>query len=119
MLYRNILLIIGSILVLSGIWLSLALISEKKTGLNEPVLSDIQEKSATLEQREASSASEAVLEAAHFIAAGTLLRSGDVRWREIRPGEAQPGELPRSQSTGRGFCYNKAGFFARRSPSGR
>ncbi|MGO9474278.1 MAG: SAF domain-containing protein, partial [Rhodomicrobium sp.] len=40
---------------------------------------------------------DALLEAAHPLPAGTLLRPGDIRWRAIEAGASHPGVLLRNQ----------------------
>ncbi len=88
MLIRNILLAVGSILVLAGLGLSVLWINDMKSapGTKPEPASAMPEVHL-----------DAVLEAAHPLPAGTLLRPGDIRWKEIHPGESRPGALLRSQ----------------------
>lgn len=83
MLLRNILLAIGAAAVLAG--LLLAALQLKRTP--EPV-----------EAEKPAAVRPAVLAASHELPMGTLLRKGDVAWREVEPGEIRPGNIVRGQA---------------------
>jgi len=86
MLKRNLLLALGALLVVAGLGLSVLWINQTGT----PAL-----------ESSAPQASEprrnAMLEAAHPLPAGTLLRIEDLRWREIGPREVLAGSLLRNE----------------------
>jgi pilus assembly protein CpaB len=92
MLRRNFVLVLGALLVFAGLGLSLVWMSEPGQQPVEPG-----------QPQAAQAPREAVLEAAHSLPAGTLLRQEDLRWREIEPGQARPGSLLRSQNSGAEF----------------
>jgi pilus assembly protein CpaB len=89
MLFRNVLLTLGAILVFAGIGLSLFWLTQMVGGpaieatapppLPQPIILP----------------REAVLEAAHPLPAGTLIRASDFRWREIEPSAVRPGLILR------------------------
>ncbi len=84
MFFRNIVLALGALLVFAGIALSLFWLTQMGGTPNEVK----QEPQRAPEVRR-----DAVLEAVHPLAAGTLIRPGDFRWHEIDPGEARPGAI--------------------------
>lgn len=92
MLRRNLALVLGALLILAGLGLSLVWMSEPGQQPVEPG-----------QPQTAESRKEAVLEAAHALAAGTLLREEDLHWREIEPGKGSPGSILRSQISGAEF----------------
>ncbi len=102
MLQRNILLVVGTLLVLAGVGLSLAWVGGAGRTQGE-LIPQAAIPQGTPEKAAVQPTAEAVLEAAHFLPAGTLLRQGDVRWREVKPEESQPGTLLRSESPRTGF----------------
>ncbi len=89
MLIRNLLLAVGALLVLAGLGLSAIWIKEVQ---NAPPAARHEGQVPMAEIPR-----DAMLEASHALPAGTLLRSGDLRWREIAPGQFQPGALLRGQ----------------------
>ncbi len=90
MLFRNIVLALGALLVFAGIALSLFWLSQ----MGGPPPEVKQEPPRPVEIRR-----EAVLEAVHPLPAGTLIRPGDFRWREIDPSEARPGTILRKETS--------------------
>ncbi len=92
MLFRNVLLALGALFVFAGIGLSLFWLSQ---------MGGVAPKEAKLEpQRQGPEISqEAMLEAAHPLPAGTLIRPGDFRWHEIGPGEVHPGVILRKEAS--------------------
>ncbi len=94
MLFRNILLIVGALLVFAGIGLSLFWLSQMGGGVPVEAKQEPQPQHQPVEIRR-----EAVLEAAHPLPAGTLLRQSDFRWHEIEPGEVQPGAILRRETS--------------------
>ncbi|MGO8955520.1 MAG: Flp pilus assembly protein CpaB [Rhodomicrobium sp.] len=89
MFIRNLLLAVGAVLVLAGLGLSLVWINQMQSGPAE-VRQEFQTQAPEVRL-------DALLEAAHPLPAGTLLRPGDIRWREIQPGASHPGVLLRNQ----------------------
>jgi pilus assembly protein CpaB len=89
MFIRSLLLAVGAILVLAGLGLSLIWINQMQSGPVE-VRQEFQTHAPEVHR-------DALLEAAHPLPAGTLLRPGDIRWREIEPGASRPGDLLRNQ----------------------
>lgn len=85
MLKRNLLLALGVLLVFAGAGLSLVWLSQT----DKPV--------EPSQPQAAETRRNAVLEAAHPLPAGTLLRLEDLRWREIDAREVQPGFLLRGE----------------------
>ncbi len=94
MLFRNILLIVGALLVFAGIGLSLFWLSQMGGGVPVEAKQEPQPRRQPAEIRR-----EAVLEAAHPLPAGTLIRQSDFRWHEIEPGEVQPGSILRREAS--------------------
>jgi pilus assembly protein CpaB len=90
MLFRNALLAVGAILVCAGIGLSLFWLSQMGGTPSEVK----QEPQRPVEVRR-----DAVLEAVHPLPSGTLIRSGDFRWREIDPSEVRPGIILRKETS--------------------
>ena len=84
MFFRNIVLALGALLVFAGIALSLFWLTQMGGTPNE-----VKQES----QRAPEVRRDAVLEAVHPLAAGTLIRPGDFRWHEIDAGEARPGAI--------------------------
>jgi pilus assembly protein CpaB len=90
MFFRNIVLALGALLVFAGIALSLFWLSQ----MGGPPVEVKQEPQRPVEIRR-----EARLEAVRPLPAGTLLRPGDFRWREIEPGEIRPGMILRKDAS--------------------
>ncbi len=90
MLFRNIVLALGALLVFAGIALALFWLSQ----MGGPPPEVKQEPQRPVEVRR-----DAVLEAVRPLPAGTLLRPGDFRWREIGPGEMRPGAILRKDTS--------------------
>ncbi len=91
MLFRNIVLALGALLVFAGIGLSVFWLSQMAGTPNEAKQEP---------QRQAPEARrDAVLEAVHPLPAGTLIRPADFRWHEIDPGEARPGAILRRETS--------------------
>ena len=91
MLFRNIVLALGALLVFAGIGLSLFWLSQMG-GTPSEVKQEPQHQAPEARR-------DAVLEAVHPLPAGTLIRSGDFRWHEVEPGEAHPGAIHRNESS--------------------
>ena len=89
MLFRNVLLALGAILVFAGIGLSLFWLTQMGAGPAVEVAVPQPQLPAPAAVREA------VLEAAHPLPVGTLIRPSDFRWREIEPNEVRPGTILR------------------------
>ncbi len=87
MLKRNFLLALGALLVFAGVGLSLIWINQ----LGKP-LEPSQPQAAEVRRN-------AVLEAAHPLPTGTLLRFEDLKWRDIDPREVRPGFLLRGEAS--------------------
>ncbi len=85
MLKRNLLLALGALLVLAGVGLSLIWINQlrRPADPSQPQVAQVRQN--------------AVLEAAHPLLAGTLLRMEDLRWREIGSREVPAGSLLRNE----------------------
>ncbi len=94
MLFRNALLAVGAILVCAGIGLSLFWLSQMGGGPANEARPAPQPQQQPAEVRR-----EAVLEAAHPLPAGTLIRPADFQWREIEPGEVRPGAILRKDAS--------------------
>ena len=94
MLFRNALLAVGAILVCAGIGLSLFWLSQMGGGPANEARSVPQPQPQPAEVRR-----EAVLEAAHSLPAGTLIRPADFQWHEIQPGEVRPGTILRKDAS--------------------
>ena len=94
MLFRNALLAVGAILVCAGIGLSLFWLSQMGGGPANEARPVPQPQQQPAEVRR-----EAVLEAAHPLPAGTLIRPADFQWREIEPGEVRPGTILRKDAS--------------------
>lgn len=86
MLGRNLVLVLGGLLVVAGLALSLLWMGEPG---QQPV--------GPAQPQAAETRREAVLEAAHALPAGTLLRQEDLRWQEMEASKAARGALLRSQ----------------------
>jgi pilus assembly protein CpaB len=91
MFFRNILLAVGAILVFAGIGLSLLWLTQMNAGPTPEAVRQPQPQ-LTVAPREA------ILEAAHPLPTGTLIRPSDFRWREIEPSEIRPGSILRKDS---------------------
>ena len=90
MLFRNALLILGVICIVSGLALGYAWVTSQDT----PV-----EAAPEARAPEPQAAKIAVMGASHDIASGTLLQLGDFLWKDVAPLEIRPGNLVRGQAT--------------------
>ena len=90
MLFRNALLILGVICIVSGLALGYAWVTSQDT----PV-----EVVPEARAPEPQAAKIAVLSASHDIASGTLLQQGDMLWKDVAPLEICPGNLVRGQAS--------------------
>ena len=88
MLFRNALLILGVICIVSGLALGYAWVTSQDTPVE-----------AAPEARAPEPAKIAVMSASHDIASGTLLQQGDILWKDIAPSEIRPGNLVRGQAS--------------------
>ena len=89
MFFRNVLVALGVLFVVAGLALSIIWLNRMGSSTVESGRRNAPETPATTRL--------AVLAAAHPISSGTLLRSSDIRWKEIAPGELRPGNLQRGQ----------------------
>jgi pilus assembly protein CpaB len=80
---RTVLLVLGVVFVIAGLWLSVVWI-RTTTGSAARTAQPVQNRPARLV-------------ALHALPSGTLLREGDFGWKEIAEGEARPGQLLRGQ----------------------
>jgi pilus assembly protein CpaB len=92
MLFRNVLLALGAILVFAGIGLSLLWLIQMG---DAPTAAPVQQ----VQQQPVSVPREAILEAVHPLPVGTLIRSSDFRWREVEPSEVKPGAILRKETS--------------------
>ena len=90
MLFRNALLILGVICIVSGLALGYVWV----TSQDNPV-----EAAPEARAPEPQPAKIAVLSASHDIASGTLLQQGDMLWKDVAPLEIRPGNLVRGQAS--------------------
>ena len=90
MIFRNALLILGVICIVSGLALGYVWV----TSQDAPV-----EAAPEVRAPEPPAPKIAVLSASHDIASGTLLQQGDMLWKDIAPSEIHPGNLVRGQAT--------------------
>lgn len=95
MLFRNIVLALGTLLVIAGIALSVFWLSQMAGTPNEAKQEP--QRQAPEVRREAMQ--EAVLVAVNPLPAGTLIRPADFRWREIDAAEAHPGAILRRNTS--------------------
>ena len=102
MLFRNALLILGFICIVSGLALGYVWVTSQDT----PV-----EAAPEVRAPEPQAAKIAVLSASHDVASGTLLQQGDMLWKDVAPSEIRPGNLVRGQATEAEFV----GALARRN----
>ncbi len=102
MLKRKLLLALGALLVLAGVGLSLIWLNQlrRPADPSQPQVAQVRQN--------------AVLEAAHPLLAGTLLRLEDLRWHEIEPPGVRPGFLLRNEISETEFL----GAIARRDLAG-
>lgn len=89
MIFRNAMLVLGALLVFAG--LGLSLIWMKRSA---PVETAQGPQAQAPQPRPG-----AVLEAAHALPAGILLRADDLRWREMGAGEVPPGAILRKDAS--------------------
>ena len=89
MFFRNVLVALGVLFVVAGLALSIMWLNRTESSTAKSGRRNVSETPATTRL--------AVLAAAHPISSGTLLRSSDIRWKEIAPGELRPGNLQRGQ----------------------
>ena len=89
MLFRNALLILGFICIVSGLALGYVWVTSQDT----PV-----EAAPEVRAPEPQAAKIAVLSASHDVASGTLLQQGDMLWKDVAPLEIRPGNLVRGQA---------------------
>ncbi len=90
MLLRNIVLALGALLVFAGIGLAMFWLSQMG---RQPAQVKKEPQQPVVVRREA------LLEAVRPLPAGTLIRPGDFRWREIDPGEARFGMILRKDAS--------------------
>ena len=90
MLFRNALLILGVICIVSGLALGYAWVTSQDTPVE--VVPEVR-------APEPQAAKIAVLSASHDIASGTLLQQGDMLWKDVAPLEIRPGNLVRGQAS--------------------
>ena len=94
---RKLLLTLGIVLVMAGLWLAMIWVNRASA--------------PTPQTAQPEPDKPAFLVALNALPAGTLLREGDFGWREIEQAEARPGQLMRGQVTDREFL----GAITRRS----
>jgi len=93
MLVRNIMLALGALLLLAGVGLMLIWVNGDTAG---PPPREVKQEPQVQEPQ---APREAMLEAAHALPKGTLLRSGDVTWKDIDPKQVRPGAVLRSSAS--------------------